>query len=52
MTKPSFTGSEPPERLVPLPRATNGTWCWWHSRTAAMTSSAVSGRTTAAGRLW
>ena len=50
MRRPSSIGSEPPERLVPLPRATNGTPNRWHSRTVAITSSPVSGMTTAAGR--
>ena len=47
---PPGTGRAPPERLVPLPRATKGTPCRWHQRTAATTSSAVRGAITAAGR--
>ena len=30
---PSSSGTEPPDRLVPVPRATNGTPAPWHSRT-------------------
>ena len=47
MTMPPSTGSEPPDRLVPLPRATNGTRSRWHSRTVSTTSPRVSGSTTA-----
>ena len=49
MTRPSLMGSEPPDRLVPLPRATNGTSS---GGTAAPSRSPrrVSGITTAAGR--
>ena len=50
MTMPSTCGTAPPDRLVPLPRATNGTPASAQRRTTAMTSSAVSGRTTARGR--
>ena len=39
-------GTEPPLRLVPLPRAMNGAWWRWQSRTVRMTSSWVSGSTT------
>jgi hypothetical protein len=52
ITIPPATGSEPPERLVPLPRATNGSRSSLQKRTNAMTSSAVWGIATAAGRLW
>ena len=44
MTTPSATGSAPPERPVPAPRATNGTWCSWQSRTTACTSAAERGQ--------
>ena len=47
---PPSTGSEPPDRLVPLPRATNGTRSRWQRRTVSTTSSRVSGSTTASGR--
>ena len=50
ITTPPSTGSEPPERLVPLPRATKGTSCSWQARTAATTSSELDGRTTTRGR--
>ena len=50
MTMPSTCGTAPPDRLVPLPRATNGTPASAQSRTMAMTSSPVSGSTTARGR--
>ena len=46
---PPAIGVDPPERLVPLPRATNGSFSAWQNRTTAMTSSAVSGTTTAIG---
>ena len=49
ITTPSATGSAPPDRPVPAPRATNGTPCSWQSRTTAATCSAVSGRTTSSG---
>ena len=49
ISTPSGSGSAPPERPVPLPRATNGTPCWWHSRTTAWTSAVVRGRTTNPG---
>jgi hypothetical protein len=51
ITTPPSTGSEPPERLVPLPRAVNGTPCSAHQRTVATTSSVLSGSTAASGRL-
>ena len=51
MTMPSATGSEPPDRLVPLPRATKGSRSWWQKRTSATTSSVVSGMATASGRV-
>ena len=43
MTIPPATGNEPPDRLVPLPRATNGESSTWQNRTSAITSSALSG---------
>ena len=49
MTTPSATGSAPPERPVPAPRATNGTSAPAQVRTTAATCSVVSGSTTAAG---
>ena len=49
MTMPSATGTAPPERPVPAPRATNGAPWVRHTRTAACTSSVVRGRTTASG---
>ena len=36
---PSSIGTEPPDRLVPEPRATNGTPAAWHSRTVCTTSA-------------
>ncbi len=51
MTMPSSSGTEPPERLVPEPRATNGTPAAWHSRTVSMTSWRDSASTTARGRV-
>ena len=47
---PSSIGTAPPERLVPLPRAMNGTRAAWHARTVATTSVADSASTTARGR--
>ena len=47
---PSSTGTAPPDRLVPLPRAMKGTRAAWQSRTVSMTSSADSASTTARGR--
>jgi hypothetical protein len=41
----------PPDKLVPLPRATNGTFSVWHRRTVSMISSRRSGSTTARGRV-
>ncbi len=49
MTTPPSTGSEPPDRPVPEPRATQGTPARWQAATTAATSSVVSGRTAAAG---
>ena len=50
MTTPPSQGIAPPERPVPEPRAVTGSPCRRAMRTAAATSSAVSGRTTASGR--
>ena len=44
MTIPSATGSAPPERPVPAPRATNGTPSRAQSRTTACTSSVEPGQ--------
>ena len=49
ITMPSATGTAPPERPVPAPRATNGTPCASQARTAATTCSVVAGSTTASG---
>ena len=49
ITTPPSTGSAPPERPVPAPRATNGTPSAWQARTTACTASAVSGWQTSAG---
>ena len=50
ITTPSATGSAPPERPVPAPRATNGTPCSWQSRTTAGDLlRPCSGRTTSSG---
>ena len=46
---PSATGTAPPERPVPAPRATNGTPCFSHARTVAITCSLVAGSATASG---
>ena len=47
---PSSMGTAPPERLVPLPRAMNGTRAAWHSRTASIDLVRDSAMTTARGR--
>src|SRR6266511_1172618 len=49
MTIPSATGSAPPERPVPAPRATNGIRSALQSRTTACTSSTLPGSATSAG---
>ena len=49
MTSPSSTGTAPPLKLVPLPRAMNGTAHAAQMLTAATTSSLVTGTTTARG---
>ena len=49
ITTPSATGSAPPERPVPAPRATNGIPCSLQARTTAWTCSVDSTRQTAAG---
>ena len=46
---PLSCGSAPPDRPVPLPRATNGTPARAHSATTAATSAAEPGSTTNAG---
>ncbi len=54
ITSPPATGSAPPDRPVPWPRATNGTPAFAQSRTIACTSAADEGNATAAGvsRRW
>ena len=47
---PSSIGTAPPDRLVPLPRAMNGTPAAWQARTASTTSWRDSAITTARGR--
>jgi hypothetical protein len=47
---PSASGSAPPERPEPEPRATHGTPAAAQARTQAWTSSAVPGRTATPGR--
>ena len=42
-------GREPPDKLVPLPRATKGTSILWQRRTVSMTSASLTGKTTAPG---
>src|SRR5712692_6232794 len=49
MTIPPATGSAPPERPVPAPRATNGIRSSLQSRTTARTSSTLPGSATSAG---
>ena len=49
MTTPSSTGSAPPDRPEPDPRATHGAPCSVAAPTHACTSSAVSGRAAAPG---
>ena len=49
ITIPSATGSAPPERPVPAPRATNGIPCSSHEPTAACTSAVDPASTTSAG---
>jgi hypothetical protein len=49
ITIPSATGSAPPERPVPAPRATNGICASLQIRTTACTSSASAGKATRAG---
>ena len=44
---PSSTGSAPPDRPLPEPRATHGTPAAWQARTTAATSSPVPGSTAA-----
>ena len=48
-TIPSATGSAPPERPVPAPRATNGIRSSLQIRTTACTSSTLPGSATSAG---
>jgi hypothetical protein len=52
ISTPSSTGSAPPDRPEPAPRATNGTPARAHAATTAATSSALPGRTAAAGIAW
>ena len=49
ISTPSVRGSAPPDRPVPLPRATNGTPARAHSATTTATSAAEPGSTTSAG---
>ncbi len=49
MSTPVSLGSAPPERPVPLPRATNGTPACAQQLTTAATSAAELGSTTSAG---
>jgi hypothetical protein len=49
ITMPSSTGSAPPDRPVPEPRATHGTSASWQARSTACTSGAEPGSTTARG---
>jgi hypothetical protein len=49
MRTPSATGSAPPERPDPAPRATHGTSAAAHALTQACTSSALPGSTATAG---
>ena len=46
---PSATGSAPPDRPVPAPRATNGMCSRAQTATTADTSSVLTGSTTSAG---
>ena len=46
---PSSSGSAPPDRPLPEPRATHGTPASWQARTTAATSSPVPGSTAARG---
>ena len=49
ISTPSACGTAPPDRPVPLPRATKITPAEAHARTTAATCSAVDGSTTRAG---
>src|SRR5438552_9054781 len=49
ISTPVAIGRAPPDSPVPWPRATNGTLCWWHSRTICWTSAALEGSTTQPG---
>ena len=49
ISTPSTTGSAPPDRPEPAPRATHGTPSSEHARTTSRTSPALPGRTTAPG---
>jgi hypothetical protein len=49
ITIPSATGTDPPERPVPAPRATNGTPWRSQAETAATTSAVLPGSATASG---
>ena len=48
---PCRTGLTCPSRLVPAPNAVTGTPCWWQSTSRRLTSSVVSAKTTASGRV-
>jgi hypothetical protein len=52
ISTPSLTGSAPPERPEPAPRATHGTSWRAHACTTARTSAAPGGSTAAAGVEW
>ncbi len=49
ISTPSWCGSAPPDKPVPLPRATNGTRAAAHAATTAAVSAAVAGSTARAG---
>jgi hypothetical protein len=49
MSTPSATGSEPPDRPLPEPRATHGTRAPWQARTTAATSAPSAGSTATRG---
>ena len=49
MSTPSSTGSAPPERPEPEPRATHGTEASWQARTTSRTSAPDPGSTTTPG---
>jgi len=45
----AWFGKAPPDRPVPAPRATTGTFRRWHSRSTAATCASVSGSATTSG---